>query len=308
MGRAWTGVRLPVGDTPGAVRDFHCGRVSAVARGCRRAGGSGCGRGLEGLLARALEANERLAALVERQREEIAQLREELAVRDRELERVTAELAVLKRMLFGRSSERARPGTAGGDGSGGGGRKPVGIIGFGPLRAGRAPSEGREHGRAAGITRTCRGWRWWGLPGGGYCCPECGTPFSRLGDEIMEVLDWVVIVRVSAHCRRRYRRACGCRVPATVTTPVPPKAIGKGLVSNAFIAHLLTERYMAGRSQNSLVTGLARHGAELSLATLTGTCAAAGALLAPLEAAVTARSRGRVAPARRRDRAPRGAV
>ena len=49
---------------------------------------------------------------------------------------------------------------------------------------------------------------------------------------------------------------------------------------------------VAGRSQNSLVTGLARHGADLSPATLTGTCAAAGALLAPLEAAVTARSRG----------------
>ena len=71
---------------------------------------------LEGSLAQALEANERLAALVERQREEIARLREELAVRDGELERVNAELAVLKRMLFGRSSERARPGTADGGG------------------------------------------------------------------------------------------------------------------------------------------------------------------------------------------------
>jgi transposase len=99
-------------------------------------------------------------------------------------------------------------------------------------------------------------------------------------------------VRVAAHCRRRYRRACSCRVPATVTAPGPPKAIGKGLVSNAFIAHLLTERYVAGRSQNSLVTGLARHGADLSAATLTGTCAAAGELLAPLEAAIVARSRG----------------
>jgi hypothetical protein len=48
---------------------------------------------------------------------------------------------------------------------------------------------------------------------------------------------------------------------------------------------------VAGRSQNSLVTGLARHGADLSPATLTGTCAAAGALLAPLEDAITARSR-----------------
>jgi len=48
---------------------------------------------------------------------------------------------------------------------------------------------------------------------------------------------------------------------------------------------------VAGRSQNSLVTGLARQGADISPATLTGTCAAAGALLAPLADAVTARSR-----------------
>ena len=68
---------------------------------------------------------------------------------------------------------------------------------------------------------------------------------------------------------------------------------------------LLTERYVAGRTQNSLVTGLARHGADLSPATLTGTCAAAGALLAPLEDAITARSRGVVAPARRRDQLAR---
>jgi hypothetical protein len=69
------------------------------------------------LLAQALEANKQLTALVERQRVE-------LVARDAELERVTAELVVLKRMLFGRSLERARPATAdsGGDGSGGGGR------------------------------------------------------------------------------------------------------------------------------------------------------------------------------------------
>jgi transposase len=62
-------------------------------------------------------------------------------------------------------------------------------------------------------------------------------------------------------------------------------------LSNGFIALLLTERYVAGRSQNSLVTGLARHGADISPATVTGTCAVAGTLLAPLEEAITARSR-----------------
>jgi transposase len=130
----------------------------------------------------------------------------------------------------------------------------------------------------------------WDFPDGGYCCPQCQTPFHRLGDHVTEVLDWVVTVRVAAHCRRRYRRVCACRVPATVTVPGPPKAIGKGLASNAFIAQWLVERYVAGRSQNSLVTGLARHGAELSAATLTGICAAAGKLLGPLEEAILARS------------------
>jgi transposase len=131
----------------------------------------------------------------------------------------------------------------------------------------------------------------WDFPDGGFCCPQCQVPFHRLGDYVTEVLDWVVTVRVAAHCRRRYRRACSCRVPATVTAPGPPKAIGKGLVSNSFIAQWLIERYVAGRSQNSLITGLARHGAQLSPATLTGICAAAGKLLAPLEEAIIARSR-----------------
>ena len=239
---------------------------------------------LEAALAQALEANERLVGLVERQREEIARLREELAVRDGELERVNAELAVLKRMLFGRSSERARPGTAGGDG-GGDQTRPAGggkSARRGPgARAGR-----RDYSQLPRVEVV------WDFPDGGYCCPQCQTPFHRLGDHVTEVLDWLVSVRVTAHCRRRYRRACPCRVPATTTAPGPPKAIGKGLVSNAFIAQWLTERYVAGRSQNSLITSLARHGADLSPATLTGICAAAGALLAPLEAAVTARSRG----------------
>jgi transposase len=133
----------------------------------------------------------------------------------------------------------------------------------------------------------------WDFPGGGYCCPECGEPFTPLGDHVSgEQLDWQVIVRVAAHCRRRYKRACDCRVPGTVTAPGPPKAVGKGLFTNAFIAMLLVERFTAGRSQNSLVKGLARQGADVSPATLAGTCAQAGALLAPVAEAVTERSRG----------------
>ena len=89
----------------------------------------------------------------------------------------------------------------------------------------------------------------------------CGEPFTLLGDHWSgEQLDWQVIIRLVANCQRRYKRECRCPGPQTVMAPGPPKAAGKGLFTNGFIAMLLTERYAAGRSLNSLVTGLARQG------------------------------------------------
>jgi transposase len=240
------------------------------------------------VLAAALEANTGLARLAAELREENAVLRAENAALAAEVEGLRADLAVLQRMVFGRSSEKTRPqDPPGGDGAGGGGPAAGGGDGGkrdvkrGPgARAGR-----RDYSRLPRVEVT------WDFPDG-YCCPECGEAFTPLGTHVSgEQLDWQVTVRVVAHCRRRYKRACDCRVPATVTAPGPPKAIGKGLFSNAFIAMLLTERFAAGRSMNSLVTGLSRQGAEISAATLAGTCAQAGALLAPLADAIAVRNR-----------------
>jgi transposase len=243
---------------------------------------------LRDALAAALEANERWAESAAALRAENAQLRERDAEREDELKRLRADLAVLQRMVFGRSSERSRPEPGAGGGDAGGGEQGR-DRGSG---AGRKRGPGARAGRRD-YSHLPRVEVIWDFPGGGYCCPECGTPFTGLGsDHVTEQVDWLVVVRVVAHCRRRCRRACGCRVPATVTAPGPPKAIGKGLFSNAFIAMLLTERYVAGRSMNSLVTGLSRQGAEISPATLAGTCVQAGALLAPAADAITARSRG----------------
>jgi transposase len=240
---------------------------------------------LREVLAAALEANERLARVAEELRTENARLREELARRDAELERLNAELAVLQRLVFGRSSERARADAEGNDENGGDENQDRDRASGGRPRGPGARAGRRDYSHLPRIEVI------WDFPGGGYCCPGCGVPFTLLGDHVVEQLDWQVTVRLLAHCRRRYRRMCGCRVPATVMAPGPPKAIGKGLLSNAFLAMLLIERYVAGRSQNSLVTGLTRHGADVSAATLTGACAAAGALLAPLQEAIAARSR-----------------
>ena len=239
-------------------------------------------------LAAALEENARLRAENAELRVALAQVLARDAERDAELEKLRADLAVLQRMLFGRSSERSRPEPPAGGGGAAGDGGPGRDRGSG---TGKKRGPGARAGRRD-YSHLPRFEVFWDFPGGGYCCPECGEPFTPLGDHVSgEQLDWQVIVRLVAHCRRRYKRECSCRVPGTVMAPGPPKAIGKGLFSNGFIAMLFTERYVAGRSMNSLVKGLARQGADVSPATLAGTCARAGALLVPLAEAVTARSR-----------------
>ena len=244
-------------------------------------------------LAAALEKIGRLQAENAELRVSLAEVLARDAEHEAEIEKLRADLAVLQRMLFGRSSEKSRPEPPAGDGgddAGGGGDGGQDRGGGSGRNVKRGP--GARAGRRD-YSHLPRFEVFWDFPGGGYCCPECGEPFTPLSDHWSgEQLDWQVIVRVAAHCRRRYKRACACRVPATVMAPGPPKAIGKGLFTDAFIAMLLTERYVGGRSMNSLVTGLSRQGAEISPATLAGTCAQAGALLAPVADAITERSRG----------------
>ena len=159
------------------------------------------------MLAAALEANRELARLVGELREENARLRAENAGQAAELEKLRADLAVLQRMVFGRSSERSRPGPPGGDAAPGAGGQGAGT-GTGKKRGPGARAGRRDYSHLPRFKV------FWDFPGGGYCCPECGEPFTRLGSDHChgEQLDWQVIVRVTAHCRRRYRRACACRV------------------------------------------------------------------------------------------------
>jgi len=269
-------------------------RVTAVAGDVLDAEGAEASSA-EGVVAAVLAANQELTRLVAELREENAGLRAQITAQAGEVERLRADVAVFQRMLFGRSSERSRPEPPSGDGDGdsdGEAADGTGQQGRGSGGSGKKRGPGARAGRRD-YSDLPRVEVFWDFGEGGYCCPRCGQAFTVLGDHVSgEQLDWQVIVRVIVHRRRRYKRGCSCRVPATVMAPGPPKAIGKGLFANGFIAMLFTERYVAGRSMNSLMTGLARQGADISPATLAGTCAQAGALLVPLEEAIVARSRG----------------
>jgi transposase len=266
--------------------------VTAVAGVLADADGAGTpsagGASAEELLARALEVIDQQSARIDDLTRQNTELRELVARQADQLAEANATIAVLQRIVFGRSSEKSGPAPDGdGDDAGAGDGGNPGSGKKKQVKRGPGARSGRRD--YSGLPRFEV---FWDFPGGGYCCPGCGEPFTVLGDHWSgEQLDWQVIIRLVANCQRRCKRACRCPGPQTVMAPGPPKAAGKGLFTNGFTAMLLAERSGSGRSMNSLVTGLARQGAEISPATLAGTCAQAGRLLAPLAGAIAERNR-----------------
>jgi len=113
---------------------------------------------LRDALAAALEANREMARLAAELREENARLRVANAEQAAELERLRADLAVLQRMLFGRSSERSGPGYGAGGGQ----------------EQGRGPESGEKGKRGPGARAGRRDYSHlprfkvvWDFPGGG---------------------------------------------------------------------------------------------------------------------------------------------
>ena len=274
--------------------------AAGVLAGADGAGApSAGGASAEELLARALEVIEQQSARIDelaRQNAELAQaratteLRELVARQAAQLAEANATIAVLQRMVFGRSSEKSGP-APDGDGDDDAGAGDGGKPGSGKKKqVKRGP--GARSGRRdySGLPRFEV---FWDFPGGGYCCPDCGEPFTLLGDHWSgEQLDWQVIIRLVANCRRRYKREC--RLPGAADGDGAGAAEGdrEGPVHER--VHRDAARRSGsrpGRSMNSLVTGLARQGAEISPATLAGTVAQAGRLLAPLAEAIAERNR-----------------
>lgn len=128
------------------------------------------------------------------------------------------------------------------------------------------------------------------MPEAERTCPGCGAVFEPLGTEDSEQIDWQVTITRIVHRRRRYRRRCRCPGPRTVTAPVPPKPIGKGRFTAAFLARLLYEKYVLGLPLHRVAKALAAEGLDVAEGTLSGALKDVHALLAPLQRAIADRN------------------
>ena len=218
---------------------------------------------------------EALRAVVLAKRAEIAGQRELIG-------RLRLQLARLRHMQFGRSSERvaaeadqlefaledleadapAPPPPPGGDGAEGDElrrerRKPARR----PISA-HLPRETVEHGAAA------------------CACPACGGSLRRLGEDVTEVLDYVPgRFRAIRHVRPRW----SCRACERITgAPAPSLPIPRGRATAGLLAHVLVAKY-ADHLPLYRQSGIyARDGVELERSTLADWVGQSAALLRPL--------------------------
>lgn len=207
---------------------------------------------------------------------------------------LSEQVAVLSRMLFGRSSEKTWPASGVEDGAAAPGDLDALDVrdslerGGWPGRRGQRPG-GRGHGRRDYSHLDTRE-EIHDVPAGARVCAGCGIGFEVLGAETSEQIDWQVTITRIVHRRLRYRRRCGCPGPRTVIAPVPAKPVAKSRFTSGFLARLLYDRYVLGLPVHRIVRSLAACGFEVAEGTVHGALKATADLLTPLEQAIAARN------------------
>jgi len=211
----------------------------------------------------------------------LAAAKSELAHRDLLIETMRVQLARLRRMQFGASSERLVAQIAQLE------------LALEELEAEAASVEGAE----AQAARTERPAPVRSLPeglpreivtldpvSGGCACPECGGALRRLSADSAEQLDVAPVQwRVVRTIRPKYScRAC----EKIVQVPAPVKAIARGKATFATLAHVITAKFDHHLPLYRQAEMMAAQGITIDRSTLAGWAGQAASLLDPIVARI----------------------
>jgi len=205
-----------------------------------------------------------------------------------EIEKLRFQIAKLRRMQFGRSSERIA-------------RQIVQLeFQLEELESGAAEDIARAEAAGPSAPASPRANRPKRKPlpdhlprqdvvhqpaGDGACtCPDCGGRMARLGEDVTEVLDYVPgHFQVIRHVRPKF--AC-CACDAITQAPAPTMPTPRGRATPATLAHLLVAKYCDHLPLYRQSEIYAREGLELDRSTLSDWVGQAAWLLDPVVAAI----------------------
>jgi len=101
----------------------------------------------------------------------------------------------------------------------------------------------------------------------------CGTPLSRIGEEVCEKVD-IIPAKVQVIRHIRYKYACkGCEgveseTPTVQIAPLPPQLIPKTMATAGLLAHIVVSKFEDALPFHRQSKQLARMGIDLPRATL----------------------------------------
>jgi len=207
----------------------------------------------------------------------IAELEAALAARDSLIAALRVQLAKLRRMTFGQSSEKLSLQIEQlelaleeleGEAELADARKPCVDRGDQPTPIRSLPGHlPREERRLEPEAGTCT-------------CPDCGGALRPLSEDSDEMLD---VLPVQWRVMRTVRPKYSCRsCDRIVQAPVPPKAIARGKATFATLAHVVVNKFDHHLPLYRQAEMMAAQGIEIDRSTLTGWAGQAAALLDPI--------------------------
>ena len=119
---------------------------------------------------------------------------------------------------------------------------------------------------------------------GAEACPSCGGGLRHLGEDVAEQLEYVpASFRVIRHVRPKL--ACSC-CDTIVQAPAPSRPIERGIAGPGLLAHVLVAKFADHLPLYRQAVMYARDGVDLDRALLASWVGAASALLRPLVEAI----------------------
>ena len=212
------------------------------------------------------------------QQEEILSQREQLASRDAEIEHLKLLIAKLRRLQFGRSSEKREY------------QIEQLELRLEELETKRTKETAAVKESAPASTAAARPVRR-PLPDHlprevrkvlpkQEACPDCGGKLKHLGEDVSEILEYVpAILKVIRYIRTKL--ACGC-CDRIVQAEAPSRPIARSIAGPGLLAHVLVSKYCDHLPLYRQSQIFARVGVELDRSTLAEWVGGSSRLLAPL--------------------------
>lgn len=206
---------------------------------------------------------------------------EQLLDRDDEVESLRLQLEKLRRMLFGRSSEKVRQQIE---------QLELRLEDLESAKAERLhraeaprPETAREPRSSRSLPEHLPRETERHLPEHD-CCPECGGRLRLLGEDVSEVLERIpATYKVIRHVRPKF--SCG-RCQHIVQAPAPSRPLERSMAGPALLANVLVSKYCDHLPLYRQAEIAARQGVELERSTLAEWVGGTSSLLQPLVEAV----------------------